>query len=401
MMPIKQVLIVIMLPVFAKAGSLNVSGKSIDKYEDVNTVLDKVSATLQSLKAVSYTYHIELMYKEENYHNRLSILSYVDFNERDNIPACRFQMKDNGFFSCFNGTDYFALNENDRTIDINKQPDSSLFERQTALNNSFITLRNFLPVLKRSDSIKKSISDTVIQQKEYYVIKLELYNHYIGYLGGLKKFGHEYKGDKSKPYTLIIDKGTFLPYSFITKFNDRKNDFIAVTFSDINTDPVPPNDSSWLYTTYTNGYKMPDAVIPLITTGTVPANWILPVYTSKKTDSTSLYGYRGKLVMLDFWIKSCGPCLASFPYLNELQERFGTDKFQILSINTEDGIEDIAFFYNKHKPLYKMLFKGKMLAENYGVQAYPTVIILDKTGKIIYSNGLDRHTIENIIEQNL
>ncbi|MBX2925789.1 MAG: TlpA family protein disulfide reductase [Chitinophagaceae bacterium] len=397
----KQMAITAILFALAATGYPHSREKVIHKDKDIQVVLDKAEIQLKLLKSVSYTYHIELLYKEEHYHNQLSILSYINFDGHNNIPACRFQMKGNSFFSCFNGADYFSLNETDKTIDIHKQPDSALFERQTALNSSFVTLRNFLPVLKQNGSIKKSISDTVINQQEYYAVKFELYDQYLGYLGKLEKFADEYTGNKTKPYVLMISKKTFLPFKFITKFKDREEDFIAVSFLDINTDPAPPNDSSWLYTTYTNEYSPLTPGKPLIAVGAVPDNWRLPLYTNVKTDSTTLYDYRGKIVMLDFWIKSCGPCLASFPYLNELQEKFGTDKLQILSINAEDGIEDIAFFYNKHTPLYKMLFEGKELAENYGVPAYPTVIILDKTGKIVYSNGLDRHAIENIIRQNL
>jgi thiol-disulfide isomerase/thioredoxin len=106
--------------------------------------------------------------------------------------------------------------------------------------------------------------------------------------------------------------------------------------------------------------------------------------------------------MLDFWIRTCGPCLASFPHLNELQQKFGNNSFELLSINTEDKKENIAFFYNKFKPRYKMLFGAETLAEEYGIPAYPAIIILDKSGKIIYTAmGFDQQAIEKVIKANL
>ncbi len=42
------------------------------------------------------------------------------------------------------------------------------------------------------------------------------------------------------------------------------------------------------------------------------------------------------LVLFDFWIKGCGPCMASFPLQQRLQKRYGADGFQLLSINALD-----------------------------------------------------------------
>jgi thiol-disulfide isomerase/thioredoxin len=369
--------------------------------DETAQILKLVSVKLNGIKTVSYKYKRESVYTGENYHNIYNTVIYINFNASSNNAFYRFQAEDDKYFSCYNGIQYFGLNKKDKTIDIKQKPGREVFESLSLLYNSIISLKAIFSRLIKNDSIKKVIVDTVIGNKNFYLLKFELYNQYLGNLGSITNFTAEYTGDKNKPYEIIIDKKTLLPYQYITKFKDHKEDFITASFTAISINPKAPAEFSWFYSTYTKAYKVPKPKKALVKIGAQTEDWVLPSYSLQKNDSISLYQYRGKIVMLDFWIKSCGPCLASFPHLNELQLKFGANKFQLLSINTEDPKEDIAFFYKKHQPVYKMLFEGEQLAEQYGVSAFPTVIIIDKTGKIIYAGGFDKVEIENLIKKNL
>jgi thiol-disulfide isomerase/thioredoxin len=138
----------------------------------------------------------------------------------------------------------------------------------------------------------------------------------------------------------------------------------------------------------------------LIPVGSSALDWTLPLYN--KNENVSLFGLRGKIILLDFWFKNCSPCIESVPYLNTINKKFKNKEFEILSINTWDSKKDIAWFCNKHKVTYKVLMNGKGLAENYGASGFPTVILLDKEGKVLYSaTGFDYSKIENLIEKAL
>jgi thiol-disulfide isomerase/thioredoxin len=364
-------------------------------------ILKLVSTKLNAIKAISYKYKREAVYTGENYYNIYNTVVYIDFNAGVNNSFPHFQAEDDNYFSCYNGSQYFELNKIDKTITITKKPGREIFESLSPLYNSIISLKAIFAWMIKNDSLKKVIRDTIIGNKKFYLLKFELYNQYLGNLGSITDFTAEYTGDKNKPYEIIIDKKTLLPYQYIAKFKDRKEDFIAASFTNTTINPKAPDELSWFYSTYTAAYKAPKPPKPLINAGVQLQDWVLPSYSPQKNDSISLYQYSGKIVMLDFWIKSCGPCLASFPHLNELQLKFGADKFQLLSINAQDTKEDIAFFYKKHKPVYKMLYEGEQLAAQYGVSAFPTVIIIDKAGKIIYAGGFDKVEIENLINKNL
>ena len=368
----------------------------------VTTILNNISEKLNSIQTVSYKYKRETVYSGDNYRNSFTSNIYIDFTTKNNNAGYRFQTDDDKFFACYNGTQYFGLQKTKKTIDITQKPGSDLFESLSPLYNSIITLRNIIPLLISDTKIKKTITDTTIDKTDFYLLQVELYNHYFSNLGTIAEFTSEYIGDKHKPYEILINKVTLLPYRFITKFNDKPDDYVTAFFADINTNPKAPEELSWFYSTYSNEYSLPAPKKAMITTGAIPENWVLPSYNPLSDDSVSLYQYRGKIVMLDFWIKSCGPCIASFPHLNELQQKFGKDGFQLLSINTEDTKEDIAFFYKKHKPVYKILFKAERFVDEYGIYSFPGIILLNKSGKIIYSGGgFDQAVIEKIINDNL
>jgi len=365
-------------------------------------LLEKVVRQLQLMKTVSYTYASEIRYSDENFHVNYTIGSYIDFTQGADISAVKFQFSTNDYLSCYNGKSFFSLNHNTMSINFSEKPALNNLEQLSALNNSIITLRTFLPYLLKNTTINKQVKDTVINEQPYFAIAFTLQDNYISPAGYLKQFEPVYTGSKFKPYLLIIDKKTALPFQFITKFNDREKDFIAVTFRDINLHPTAPKQASWNYGHYANLYTSPKPEKSLISIGAMAGNWRLPKYAPDKIDSVSLADYRGKIVVLDFWIKSCGPCIASFPHLNEMQKKYGAGKMQLISMNTEDKLSDIKFFYDKHGIDYNMCFGAKQLALDYGIAAYPAIVILDKEGRVIFSGyGFEKGVIDSIIAENL
>ncbi|RFZ91345.1 TlpA family protein disulfide reductase, partial [Mucilaginibacter conchicola] len=138
--------------------------------------------------------------------------------------------------------------------------------------------------------------------------------------------------------------------------------------------------------------------IALIKEGNILPRWELPAYVGSRNSIFTSDHLKGRIVLIDFWIRGCGYCMESFAHLKKLQKRYGS-QILIVSINASDPLSDVVFFYKRENPAYLMLYNGHDLAKQLGVDShgYPTVLILDKTGKIMYSGNFDNQKIENLL----
>ena len=131
--------------------------------------------------------------------------------------------------------------------------------------------------------------------------------------------------------------------------------------------------------------------------------WELPSLTD---DTISLSDMKGKLVLLDFFYKACYPCMLALPSLQALHEKYEDQGLRIIGVDPYDKIEDsIAPFLAKRGVTYLVLLEGKKVAIDYHVSAYPTMYLIDRNGKILFSQmGYGEETekkLEKIILEHL
>jgi thiol-disulfide isomerase/thioredoxin len=360
-----------------------------------------VSENLNALKTLRYEQHRELNYSSEDYHNTSKWMVYYDFEVSDSIVGCAYQIEDSVQKQVFNRTEQFLLNYQKKTMELKVNPDRSSFAGVSALYNSILTIKNVLPVIIADESIEKTRSDTSIDSRDYICVKLEMGKRRIQSLG---KGFDAMKTQSNFIYTVIIDKTTYLPMD-VVQTNDLDKDFIKTSFRNLQTNVQSPAEPSWFYSTYLNEYKQSSTApaARLLSKGAASPTWILKILNeNEKLSSTNM---RGKVVLLDFWIKNCGPCIQSVPHLNKLQAKFNDKHFKVISINTYDAEGEISSFVNRHKIEYSVLVNGKHVAEAFGVSGYPTFFVIDKSGRIVYAQtGYDQNTqlqIEEAIKKAL
>jgi thiol-disulfide isomerase/thioredoxin len=114
---------------------------------------------------------------------------------------------------------------------------------------------------------------------------------------------------------------------------------------------------------------------------------------------------KGKVVLLDFWAVWCGPCVASFPHLRALTEKYADKGLVIIGLTTYFNYEwdetsggptrseekvppereqaMLVKFAAKHKLTHRFGIGGDYAnSEFYGLTSIPQMVVLDRDGVI-------------------
>jgi thiol-disulfide isomerase/thioredoxin len=116
----------------------------------------------------------------------------------------------------------------------------------------------------------------------------------------------------------------------------------------------------------------------------------LPDYPDRK--DVSLSDYRGRVVLINFWYPSCGPCRGEFPTLQRVLDKYKDRGFAILSLNVLPEERDFVMPYlAKNGFTFRPLETNTDWAEKtYGARGYPTNLLVDADGRIIFQPGIIR-----------
>ncbi len=103
----------------------------------------------------------------------------------------------------------------------------------------------------------------------------------------------------------------------------------------------------------------------------------------------NLYDFSGNIIILDFWYKTCPPCIKSIPDLNKLYEKHkskGIKLFGINDIDTDSLSQQQLIPFSKINDIkYPIVLVDNMISDKYKVIGYPTLYIINKRGEIVYS----------------
>ncbi len=91
--------------------------------------------------------------------------------------------------------------------------------------------------------------------------------------------------------------------------------------------------------------------------------------------------YRGKVVVLDFWYRGCGWCIKAMPQVNALAKQFEGRPVVVLGMNTDHDEADAKFVCDTMGLKYSTL-RAEGIPEKYGVQGFPTLILIDPQGVV-------------------
>lgn len=93
---------------------------------------------------------------------------------------------------------------------------------------------------------------------------------------------------------------------------------------------------------------------------------------------------RGKVVLLEFWGKWCGPCVKRLPEAEALYAKFRHQNLVVLGVHSQNGSAKLAAFLAERKITFPIAVDTGQTAPRYGIELWPTYFLVDRTGKVVW-----------------
>lgn len=132
----------------------------------------------------------------------------------------------------------------------------------------------------------------------------------------------------------------------------------------------------------------------------------------------SLKDLRGKVVMIDFWATWCGGCIAAFPQVAKVQERYAGSPVEIIALTSLQGSQvvdgkkidttddpnreyEMTYAFAKQREVeWAVAFsKQNVVNPEYGIRSIPHVALIDAEGKLRYSGGFSQSKAIELIDE--
>lgn len=253
-------------------------------------------------------------------------------------------------------------------------PYQSRFTRLSIL--SYLFEKNYF---RKKNNLLSSLDIQSIQMQNSVINEQECYKIIIAYRDG-KDINNIYEEH-------FIRKSDYMPiaYKQTSDFQDMKEyQYYRINYLDINEEKR--SDSSFKVDTSglkqikkTDYYELSDSTELKIQEGLDALHFITKAYDDQTID---LNAYRGKIVILDFWYRGCLPCLRAIPDLVEVDDLYKDLGVIIIGINFNDNAQQVKEFLKYRNANYLSTYSSKEIVDQYGIESFPTTIIIDQNGKI-------------------
>jgi thiol-disulfide isomerase/thioredoxin len=118
----------------------------------------------------------------------------------------------------------------------------------------------------------------------------------------------------------------------------------------------------------------------------------------------SLDEYKGKVVLVDLWGTWCKPCREAIPALIQFRQRFGRRGFEVIGLDFEQNAPDpetarqyVKRFVQESGIPYRIAMIDAAQVEKWHVQAFPTTILVDRSGKArLFASGGSPESLDGL-----
>jgi len=380
---------------------------SLSTYSQISDrqILIKTSDKLNKIITVHY------QSKNESFESGTLFLEFdtsvfLDFRNSTNIP--RYYLE-NDIQLLFDGQRQIMSLPDEKLIVTNNKPSAN-----NPLLLSLYHIKELLPQMLTNNNIRISRKrDSIINNSNNYVFEFSFKNGNLDF--NELRLKYYPKANFQSNYILMVDKSSYLPTKMIIPNGDTGS--ISRTYDDLDFN-YKIDQEIWSGNQFPADYekisseeyyRRMQAKMASNSKGNKNetgkskiTNWKLP---NLKTDELVDFSqFDGKVVLLEFWFKFCGPCVQAIPQLNLLNEKYENEDFVMYGIEFHENAtrQNLLEYISKIQMNYSTLYKGKEIANSFSIGAAPTFMILDKNGNVVFlESGFDQRKIEKILKDYL
>ena len=114
-------------------------------------------------------------------------------------------------------------------------------------------------------------------------------------------------------------------------------------------------------------------------------------FTALDGNEVDLAQLRGKVVLVDFWATTCGPCKKELPRVKAAYDKFHAQGFEIIGISCDTDKEVLNRFVKEKNLPWPQYYDGQQqtknkIAQDFGVDGIPHMFLVDKKGYLRFDN---------------
>lgn len=116
-------------------------------------------------------------------------------------------------------------------------------------------------------------------------------------------------------------------------------------------------------------------------------------------DKVELSKLQGKVVVLEFWGRNCGPCLAAMPTFNDLHRRYGKKGMQIIGVHAQGGTdEEVLSVVNRLKIKFPIAKGGSSPVSFSGI---PHTFVFGVDGSLAFDGHPGAREFEKAVREQM